>query len=125
MPPLHLACIANMVFDSFPVKNDMNFSKEFGLESESFNILDEYLTGNNVVQRKMPLNFPVFLTVTPKSNSTVERAICIWLSEFSSLVKYLHREKNGTHQFSIFYRYHQKWTGILASLKYHNHWMIE
>ena len=86
VPPLHLACTATHVFDSFPVKNDLNFSTEYGLESEYFQLLLKYLGGNNVRERKLPLNFPVFLTVTPKANSSVERAMCVWLSEFSSLV---------------------------------------
>ena len=86
MPPLHLACMAAHVFDSFPDKSDLNFSTEYGLESDYFQLLLKYLGGDNVGERKMPLNFPVFLTVTPKANSSVERAMCVWLSEFSSLV---------------------------------------
>ena len=86
VPPLHLACTAAHVLDSFPVKGDLNFSSEYGLESDYFQLLLKYLGGNNVGERKMPLNFPIFLTVTPKSNSSVERAMCVWLSEFSSLV---------------------------------------
>ena len=86
VPPLHIACTAAYVFDSFPVKSDLNFSTEYGLESEYFQLLLKYLGGNNVRERKLPLNFPVFLTVTPKANSSVERAMCVWLSEFSSLV---------------------------------------
>ena len=34
--------------DQFPVKGDMNFSKEFGIESEYFDILHQYLSGENV-----------------------------------------------------------------------------
>ena len=36
--------------------------------------------------RKLPLNYPIFLTVTPKPNGTVERAVCVWLSSFSPLI---------------------------------------
>ena len=46
--PLHLACTATTMFDTFPVKADMNFSKHFGLESEAFNTLQSYLLGHNV-----------------------------------------------------------------------------
>jgi len=86
VPPLHLACTAVETLDQFPVKGDMNFSKEFGIESQYFNVLHQYLSGENVQGRNISLNFPVFLSVTPKSNNTVERAICLWLSSFSSLV---------------------------------------
>ena len=86
----------------------MNFSKEFGIESEYFDILHQYLSGENVEGltfnliriitpfpgRNITLNFPVFMSVTPKSNNTVERAICLWISSFSSLVTDFFSEKN-------------------------------
>ena len=34
--------------DTFPVKEDMNFSQQFGLESEAFLTLQSYLEGQNV-----------------------------------------------------------------------------
>jgi len=74
------------VIDTFPLEDDLNFGSMYGLESEDFTMLDKYLKGNNVGHRRMPLNFPVFFTVTPKTNNTVERAICVWISEFSRLV---------------------------------------
>ena len=48
VPPLHLACTAVDTLDQFPVKGDMNFSKEFGIESEYLDILHQYLSGENV-----------------------------------------------------------------------------
>ena len=48
VPPLHLACTAVETLDQFPVKGDMNFSKEFGIESQYFNVLHQYLSGENV-----------------------------------------------------------------------------
>jgi len=86
VPPLHLACIAVETLDQFPVRGDMNFSKEFGIESQYFDTLHRYLLGKNVEVRNISLNFPIFLSVTPKSNNTVERSICLWISRFSSLV---------------------------------------
>ena len=86
VPPLHLACTSVDTLDQFPVRGDMNFSKEFGIESQYFEILHHYLHGKNVEVRNISLNFPIFLSVTPKSNNTVERSICLWISRFSSLV---------------------------------------
>ena len=46
--PLHLACTAETMFDTFPYKSDLNFSREFGIESDSFLTLQRYLMGENV-----------------------------------------------------------------------------
>ena len=86
VPPLHLACASVETLDQFPVRGDMNFSKDFGIESQYFEILHHYIRGKNVEVRNISLNFPIFLSVTPKSNNTVERSICLWISSFSSLV---------------------------------------
>merc|ERR1712042_21704 len=84
--PLHLACTAETMLDTFPYKSDLNFSREFGIESDSFLTLQRYLMGENVESMKLELNFPIFLTVTPLLNNTVERAICVWISSFSNLI---------------------------------------
>ena len=104
VPPLHLACTAVSMLDTFPARADTNFSRQFGLESEYVGqlqrylegenkegecvccVLSSFLTGNCWPGRKLPLNFPIFLTVTPKPNGTVERAVCVWLSSFSPLI---------------------------------------
>ena len=122
VPPLHLACTTATMFDSFPAEGDLDFSKNYGMESTHFNRLNKYLTGHNVGSRTMPLNFPVFQTVSPKSNSTVARSICVWLSEFSSLVTFW---MIFTLILKEIFRFHQKWTDIWDFLIYHSLWMIK
>ena len=60
-------------------------------------------TTSDILGMKLTLNFPVFLTVTPLANNTVERAICIWISNFSSLVTYVFLEIFLTRHLSVLY----------------------
>jgi len=84
--PLHTACTKTNLLDAFPLKSDTNFSQNFGIESTAFLTLQDYINGKNAAGWKMPLNYPVFLTVTPQESNTVERRLCVWLSSFSSLI---------------------------------------
>jgi len=84
--PAHVACVSRTEMESIPDADVNEFSRKFGIESEAFSWIKDYLAGDNSREVKVPLIYPVTVQVEPNSNGTVTRSICAIISKFNNKV---------------------------------------
>jgi len=84
--PAHLACIVRSEPERIPDEKEKDFERRYGMLSEPFIALMNYSNGHNSKGQIVPLMYPVTIKVTPHSNNTVTRSICIIINKFSEKV---------------------------------------